>query len=513
MDLDEIIALFKRRGVLWPLAEIYGGAQGLFDYGPAGASLKRRVEEAWAAWFLDLSPHYYRIEPGEILPEAVVRASGHLENFADLEVVCGHCNTASRADVLLEEHGVTEAEGMPLDEVARLLKEKGIACPRCGEKALGVPRPFNLMFSMDFGPVGREKAYLRPETAQNSYLAFERMWEVGRKQLPLGIAVIGRAFRNEIAPRQGLYRMRAFTQAELQIFFDPEDFPVPWEEYAEVKLPVLRAAARARGETQAVPTSVRALVEEGELPAFYVYHLAEIFRFFTTSLGLPAERLRFLEKNDKERAFYNRIHMDLEGELSSLGGFRELGALHYRGDYDLSRHGRASGKDLSVTTAQGKKLLPHVLEVTFGVDRNVLALADLFLAREAAASGADEEARTIWKLPTYLAPTPVAVLPLMRREHSETAERLAGEFRARGVPATVGVTGSIGRRYAREDELGTPLCVTVDAVTLEDGTVTVRRRDSREQERFPMEGLVERLRPVWELPRPVSGHGRGPSRQ
>ena len=501
MLAEELFALFKRRGVLWPSAEIYGGAQGLYDYGPPGLSLKRNVEEAWVAWFLGLSSHYYLIDPAELLPEAVVRASGHLENFADLEVVCEKCHTASRADALLEEHGVANAEGLRVEEVSALLAERSIPCPRCGERALSVPRPFNLMFSVDFGAVGRERAYLRPETAQGSYLSFARMWEVGRKQLPLGLAVVGKAFRNEIAPRQVLFRMRVFTQAELQIFFDPEDFSLPLERLEDLSLPVLRAEARARGETQAVGAAPSELLASG-LPAFYVYHLAEEFRFFTRVLRYPASRLRFLEKNDQERAFYNRIHFDLEGDLPSLGGFRELGALHYRGDYDLGRHGQGSGTDLAITTAKGRRVLPHVLEITFGVDRNVWALGDLHLSREGPGTPGEEGERTVWKLPSYLAPGPVAVLPLMRKEHGPTAEALARSFREAGIPAAVGLTASIGKRYAREDELGTPFCVTVDGTTLTDGTVTVRDRDTRRQERHPLQGLPERLRPAFFLPRP-----------
>ncbi len=501
MLADELFALFKRRGVLWPSAEIYGGAQGLYDYGPPGLALKRKVEEAWVAWFLGLSSDYHLIDPAELLPEAVVRASGHLENFADLEVVCEKCHTASRADALLEEHGVANTEGLRVEEVSALLVEKSIACPRCGERALSVPRPFNLMFSVEFGAVGRERAYLRPETAQGSYLSFARMWEVGRKQLPLGLAVVGKAFRNEIAPRQVLFRMREFTQAELQVFFDPEDFPAPLEKVKDLSLPVLRAEARARGETEAVRTAPQDLVASG-LPAFYVYHLAEEFRFFTRVLRFPAHRLRFLEKSEKERAFYNRLHFDLEGDLPSLGGYRELGALHYRGDYDLGRHSQGSGTDLSITTASGRHLLPHVLELTFGVDRNVWALGDLHLTREGPGTPGEEGERTVWKLPAYLAPSPVAVLPLMRKEHTPTAEAMARAFREAGIPATVGLTASIGKRYAREDELGTPLCITVDATTLQDGTVTVRDRDTRKQERRPMDGLPEHLRSTFFFPRP-----------
>ncbi|MCI4367737.1 MAG: glycine--tRNA ligase, partial [Thermoplasmata archaeon] len=221
MKSDELFALLRRRGFLWPTAEIYGGAGGLFDYGPLGTSLKRQIEEAWRTWFLGLSDDYYLIEPAEILPESVVRASGHLENFTDPEVSCGNCHAVFRADTVLEKLRPEGLDGLSPAEIGELVSKNAVKCPSCGKAELSVPKPFNLMFGLEFGPTGREKAYLRPETAQNSYLAFSRMWDVGRKALPLGIAVIGRAYRNEIAPRQVLFRMRSFTQAELQVFFDP----------------------------------------------------------------------------------------------------------------------------------------------------------------------------------------------------------------------------------------------------------------------------------------------------
>src|SRR5579863_8060798 len=248
MKYDELYALLRRRGVLWPTAEIYGGAQGLFDYGPAGARLKRRLDEAWTAWFVGLSDDFHLIAPAELLPEAVVRASGHLENFTDPEVTCDHCHTAFRADTLVEKIRPQGVDGLTAVQIGELLHENRVKCPSCGSLALGVPKAFNMMFGTTLGVAGNERAYLQPETAQASYLAFPRMWDVGRRALPLGIAVIGTAYRNEIAPRQVLFRMRAFTQAELQIFFDPKQFPVPFAAIASEKIPVLRAARRERGE-------------------------------------------------------------------------------------------------------------------------------------------------------------------------------------------------------------------------------------------------------------------------
>ncbi|HYB62826.1 MAG TPA: glycine--tRNA ligase, partial [Thermoplasmata archaeon] len=317
MKSDELYALLRRRGVLWPTAELYGGAQGLYDYGPLGAALKRRIEQAWTSWFVGRSPDYYLIEPSVIVPEAVVRASGHLENFTDPEIGCDHCHSAFRADTVLEKIRPDGVDGLTPVQIEEVVRSHDVRCPKCGSATLSVPQAFNLMFDVPFGVGRTERAYLLPETAQSSYLAFPRMWEVGRKALPLGVAVIGRAFRNEIAPRQVLFRMRIFTQAELQIFFDPASPPGRLGPRAQEKVPVLRAERRERGEgaTEVVPASE--LVASG-LPEFYVDHMVHMLRFLRDVLGYPAERLRFLEKSEKERAFYNRIQFDAEVHLESL---------------------------------------------------------------------------------------------------------------------------------------------------------------------------------------------------
>jgi glycyl-tRNA synthetase len=501
---DELFALLRRRGVLWPSAEIYGGAQGLYDYGPLGTALKRRVEDAWSAWFVGLSPDYYRIDPPEIHPEAVLRASGHLENFTDPEVTCGRCGSIFRAETVLEKVRPDGVDGLGPADIGALLESSGVACPNCGARVLGAPRPFNLMFGFEFGAVGGERAYLRPETAQGSFLAFPRMWEVSRRALPLGVAVIGRVYRNEIAPRQVLFRMRAFTQAELQIFFDPESFALPFERVADDALPVLRVDRRASGEERPQSVPARALVAEGGLPEFYVYHLALTLRFYTDVLRYPRDALRLYEKGERERAFYNRIQFDVEARLESLGGYKEMGAVHYRGDYDLGRHGRASGQDLSVPRSAGGRVLPHVLEITFGVDRNLWALADVHLA-------IDDE-RTVWRLPPYLAPVSVGVFPLLRKEHAVVARRVFHELLRAGLDAAYDEAGSIGRRYARMDEAGTPFCVTVDGGTVGDDpaqrdTVTVRERDSKTQTRVALSELVDRLRPSFRPPRAPDAAG------
>jgi glycyl-tRNA synthetase len=497
VKLDELYALLRRRGVLWPAAEIYGGAQGLYDYGPLGFALKRRLEDAWAAWFVGLSHDYHLIEPSELLPEAVVRASGHLENFTDPEVTCESCHATFRADTVLEKVRPEGVDGLTPAQIGEIVRDLQVRCPTCGAHTLSVPKPFNLMFATDFGVTGRERAYLRPETAQGSYLAFARMWDVARRALPLGIAVIGKAYRNEIAPRQVLFRLRAFTQAELQIFFDPKRFPLPFDRVRDEVVPVVRADRRGPEGSPPERVTAASLVAGG-LPEFYVYHLVHLHRFLRDVLGYPADRLRFFEKSDAERAFYNRIQFDAELAIESLGGYKEVGAVHYRGDYDLSRHGAASGRDLAVTPTGEEKVLPHVLELTFGVDRNLWGLADVHLARDGE--------RTVWRLPPYLAPVPVGVFPLIPKAQAEYALALADELAAGGIPVQYDDAGTIGKRYARMDEAGAPFCLTVDGGTVGDGperdSVTLRERDSKQQERLPRAELAARIAPRLRPPRP-----------
>ncbi len=496
MESEALMSTFLRRGVLWPTAEIYGGIQGLYDYGEAGSSIKRNLEAAWERWFVGLSPGYYRIEPAEILPEAVVRASGHLANFADPLVKCNACGEEYRADTLLEARGVQDAEALRGEELQKRLVELKIRCPRCGKAEFTPPKAFNLMFGFDWGAQSEERAYLRPETAQSSYLAFPRMWNAMRKKLPLGVAVVGKAYRNEIAPRQVLFRMRAFTQAELQIFFDPEGLPENWKVPPDFSVPALTARDREKGAKEATLQKLSDLVAQGQMPEFYAYHLMQTYRCYRDVLGYPEARLRLFEKNEKERAFYNRIQYDFEAHLDSLGGFKELGAVHYRGDYDLTKHSEGSKTDLGVTLENGRHILPHVLELTFGVDRNLWALADLLMKKDGD--------RTVWSLPPYLAPKLAGILPLIPKEHGEDALRLHRRLVAEGFHVVLDDSGSIGRRYARLDEIGTPFAITVDRDSLTNQTYTLRERDSKAQRRVTVEELAVALRKASLFPTPHS---------
>jgi len=336
-----------------------------------------------------------------------------------------------------------------------------------------------MMFPVQVGTKGTDKAYLRPETAQGAYLNFKRHFEIMRRRLPLGLVIIGKAYRNEIAPRQGVYRMRELIQAELQIFMDPATFAdeLALDEMAGREILVQLVDMRGKSDVQPMPC--RYLIEQYGLPDFYVYHMLKIQDFYINQIGVPEKKFRFYEKSEKERAFYNRVHFDIEVNLSTLGGFKELAGLHYRGDYDLTKH-QAGSKESMEVSLEGRRLIPHVLELSFGVDRNVWALLDLHLT---------DERTGVLKLPPKLAPYTFAVFPLMKKDDLvQQAEAICALLRE-DYDVVYDQSGSIGKRYARMDEIGTPFCITVDYDGLADGTVTIRDTGTSDQKRIRIDDI------------------------
>ncbi|MEM7813510.1 MAG: glycine--tRNA ligase [Candidatus Aenigmatarchaeota archaeon] len=480
--LEKIEELAKRRGFFWPSSELYGGMAGLYDYGHLGSALKRRWENAWRAWFL-AEDNCYEIDPAQVMHESVWIASGHATNFVDPMARCTKCGTFHRADHIMEEFLRTSFEGMTPQQLTELIRKHKVRCPSC-KGALADVAVLNMMFPLSVGSEAA-KAYLRPETAQGVYVNFRRLYEHGRKALPLGVAAIGKAFRNEISPRQLLIRMREFTQAELQVFFDPaqiESHP-KFEDVATYALRLYSVADRTNGAVREV--SCADAVSKLKLPKFYVYHLAKIQRFYLQKLGVPKEKFRFRELSAEERAFYNQIHWDVELYLESLGGFKEMGGLHYRTDHDLSSHAKQSKQNMSIAV-RDRSFIPHVLELSFGVDRNVFALLDL-------AHNEDGE-RIVLSFPRALSPYDCAVLPLLSRDGlPEKAQEVIKALRNVGFVAFYDDSGSIGRRYRRADEAGIPACITVDHQTLENGMVTLRDRDSMAQVRIHVTDIASRL--------------------
>ena len=484
MKSDEIMDVALRRGFIFPSSEIYGGISGFYDYGHLGTLMRKKWENAWRRHYLGLNPNFFEIDATHIMPKNVFVGSGHLENFNDPLTECEKCHSRFRADHLVEEFLERSAEGMSSEEMSSLLKESNIPCPKCGGHLLDV-RMFNMMFELSVGASGEsEIAYLRPETAQGAFLAFKRSFNALRGKLPMGLAIVGRAYRNEISPRQGFYRLREFNQAELQVFFDPdtiEDHP-DFESIKDVKLRMFPLQNRASGDVDDVTASD--LNTNFGIPKFYIYHLAKIQEFYLDKMKFPRELFRFRELSEEERAFYNKIHWDVEVYTESLGGFKEMGGLHYRTDHDLGGHQNASGERLDVNI-DGKKFIPHVLELSFGVDRNFWTLLDVFYK--------DEGDRKVISLPKDVAPFRAGIFPLQKKEDLEKiAKKVYNELKE-CYDVFYDDSGSIGRRYRRQDEIGTPFGITIDFQTLEDNTVTIRERDSMNQHRVKLDEIWKNI--------------------
>ncbi len=486
---NEVVALAARRGFFWPSSrDLYSDAPaGFWVYGPLGLRVKNKIIDMWRRRIL-AREGAQEIETPSVLPLKVFEASGHLEHFFDRLVECGRCHSRLRADKLLEEATGSQIslEGLSDEELHDLLVGRGVRCPVCGASEWTGIRRFNLMFTLAVGAEAESpNAALRPETTQGSVVEFKRTFTVSRGKLPFVMAQVGRVYRNEISPRRALLRMREFQQLEVHVFFDPEDtsaYESKLAEFSGYRLRFLRGEDRETGEITEM-TVEEALSSGYTVNPLITYWLALYQRFFE-ELGFPRDRLRYRELLEGEKAHYALVHWDLEVYTEDLG-WVELVNNAYRTDYDLSGHSRVSGVDLSVDTPRGK-VLPHLYEPSIGIDRVILHLLLLSYRR-------DE--RRVWlALPRELAPYDVAVFPLVKKDGLperavEVARRLSREF-----AVFYDDKGSIGKRYRRMDEVGTPACVTVDHRTLEDSTVTIRDRDTMEQVRVPEERLADSLR-------------------
>lgn len=490
---QEIMEIALKRSIFIPSNELYSPTGGFYDYGYVGKALKRKLEDFWRKFFLKRDG-YLEIESVYILPEVVLKASGHLSCFADPVVECTKCKKKFRADHLLEEKtsgGFHDKrwEGMKPEQLTNELKQRNLKCPECGG-ALGEVGWFNLMFKTNIGPIEGTTGYLRPETAQGIFLNFQRIFRSHGSKLPIGIAQIGKSFRNEISPRQGLVRLREFSQMELEYFFNPNSPTHPkFKEVENEKFRVYTREEQKKGSERCVELTARESVEKKIVPnEIMAYFMAREMQFYT-KLGIPYDALRFRHMLPEETPHYSGGNIDLEVKVSS--GWVEVIGNAYRTDYDLRSHSKASGKDLSVLLEDGSKIIPHVVEPSFGVDRTLLCVLEHCYRKGGGAERRDWE----WfDFPAFLSPFEVAVLPLMKKDGldgkaSEVAERLREE----GFDVFYDETGSIGKRYARQDEIGTPYCVTVDYQTLKDETVTVRFRNDGKQAREEIQKLPEKL--------------------
>jgi glycyl-tRNA synthetase len=547
MDPQELLSLCKRRGFLWPAYDIYGAVAGLYDYGPLGAALKSNIENYWRVLYV-LGEGFQEISCPILAPEPVFKASGHLDAFSDMYVECTNCGETYRADHLaggLHDNPASLSE----EKLRSLLMDNDVRCPECkGE--LTAPKRFSLMFKTSIGAGKGKTAYLRPETAQGMFVNFSQIYRHGREKLPVGAVQIGRSFRNEISPRQGLLRLREFSMMEAELFVHPDE--KSWPRFKEVKHEkLLLVPSGGAPRTMTLDEAVRSKVIVNEILAYFIW----LTHKFAVDIGMDPKRLRFRQHLKTEMAHYAADCWDLEAEIGY--GWVEMVGVADRGSYDVQAHINHSGADLTaferfdepkeveqevvkpnfgalgplfkgkakqvaevlakmtagsvkgkkeisveiggerlqvpsscfeVSTRKekvsGRKLVPHVIEPSYGVDRMLYAVLD----------------HSYWKKDDYVtlrlkglvAPIKVGVLPLMTKDGlDEIASRILEAVLRAGFAAYYDDSGSIGRRYARMDEVGTPCCVTVDYDTKTDGTVTIRERDSADQIRIKQE-LVPR---------------------
>src|SRR5437762_1427146 len=439
--MEKIVSLCKRRGFIFQSSEIYGGLNGLWDYGPLGVELKRNLKDYWWRVTVHERDDVVGMDGASLMHREVLKASGHVEGFSDPMIDCRTCKAHLRFDQLIEKKGVKQ-------------------CPNCGGKDLTEARQFNLMFETHVGAAAEESsiAYLRPETAQSIFVQFKNVLEVSRRRLPFGIAQIGKAFRNEINPRNFTFRSREFEQMELEYF---------------------------------------CLGEEGM--KWLDYWLEERLKFYE-NIGIPRDRLHARQVPDEERAFYSKGTYDIEYDFPF--GRQELEGVAYRTDYDLLQHQKASGKSLEYfDDATRQRFIPHVVEPSAGVDRTILALiCDAYAEDQAPDEKGKMETRIVLRFHPRMAPIKCAIFPLLKNKEQlvAKAKEVVALLRPH-ITVFYDESGAIGRRYRRQDEIGTPFGVTIDFETLGEKdpalreTVTLRNRDSMQQERVAIRELVNIL--------------------
>lgn len=466
--------LALERGFYFPSCEIYSDAQaGFWEYGPAGVSFKNKFLELWRRQLVRRD-QMLEIDGSQIMSKSVFEASGHLTSFADPIIKCKNCKSTFRADRLIAEITKDEIpESADLGDFDKIITEKNVKCPRC-KGDFDNCRKFNLMFKVEIGPES-EEAYLRPETCQSIFVDFPRLFKTMRGKLPLAIAQIGKSFRNEIAPRQSLLRLREFYQAEIEVFCNPNKLN-DLEKFSEIEDTKIRVQV---GQEPKLMTCKEA-VDSGSIPnKFVAYYLGILIEFYEKT-GIDLTKSRFRKLGEKEKAFYAEVAFDFEVETSI--GWLELVACNYRSDYDLKNHSKKSKEKFEVMD-NDEKILPHVFEISMGIDRSLYSILEHSLRED------KKNERIVLSLKPYLAPIHVGVLSLVKKDGlKEKTDEIFNEIKTK-YDAFLDHSGAIGRRYRRLDEVGAPLAITVDHQTLEDNTVTVRDRDSMEQERIKLTEL------------------------
>jgi glycyl-tRNA synthetase len=450
VKLDEVVALAKRRGFIYPSSEIYGGLANTWDFGYYGTLLKNNIRDQWWKKFVLNRDDMVGIDASILLSPKVWEASGHVAGFADAMVDCKNCKFRTRADHLIEEQKEDlKVEGLPTDELTKIIKEFKLKCPKCGSLDLTDVRKFSLLFVTYMGILeeAKSKLYLRGEIAQGIFINFKNVLNSMRVRVPFGIAQQGKAFRNEITLGQFIHRTAEFDLMEFEYFIHPSE----WEK-------------------------------------IYGYWQNQMWEW-AGELGINESNLRWREHPEHERSFYSKKTMDIEYRYPF--GWKEMFGLAYRTDYDLKNHSLHSGRDLGYTDPQtGEKYIPHVIEPTFGLSRLVgVLMFDAYHEEEV-----NGKKRTVMKLKPGIAPIKVAVFPLQKDDKlNNIAKKIYHDLKSE-FTAEFDDSGNIGKMYRRQDEIGTPFCITVDYQTIDDGTVTVRDRDTMVQQRMKIDEVKNYLK-------------------
>lgn len=542
VNAADLMSLCKRRGFIWPSFEIYGGVAGMYDYGPLGCSLRNNIVDVWRAIYKGREG-FIEIDSETVNPREVFKASGHVDEFSDYITYCTKCQAPFRADHLVKEF-FENADVLGPKELEQAFIDHDVKCPECGGE-LGPVDEFNLMFKTNIGPGSNRVGYMRPETAQGIFVNYQNLYRYNREKMPMGVIQTGRGYRNEIAPRQGMIRMREFNMMEVELFVDPDD--KDWPRFKDIENEEIDLMPNTG--VGMITTTVGKAVEDGIIAnrvlAYFVYTTRQLL----VRLGVDPKRLRFRQHDKDEMAHYAADCWDAEALLSY--GWTEITGIADRGCWDLSRHAEYSGADLThfkrfdepkevevdkvrakhkalgpefkgkakdIAAAMetktpsdvkdgkltvtvdgedivlddrffeiakvkekitGERVIPHVIEPSHGLDRI------FYTVLEHSYSHSDEEDYTVLRLKPEVAPIKVGVFPLMEKDGlDDLARRIYEGVHSHRVEAYYDGSGTIGKRYARMDEIGTPWCITVDYDSLQEGTVTIRDRDSKEQKRI-----------------------------
>ncbi len=555
MNHDKMTNISAKRGFLWPSFEIYSGVSGFTDYGPLGASLKNNIMQKWRKQYVS-GEGFYEIEGPTIMPKEVLKASGHVDNFTDPMTKCEKCGEVFRADHIIEQTIKEDVESLENHELDQIIIKNNITCPECEGKLTKIWN-YNLMFQTMIGAKGDKIGYMRPETAQGIFILFKRLERFFRGKLPFGIVQLGKAYRNEISPRQGVIRLREFNQAEAEIFINPNDKTTPKFKQIENEILTLHSQDIQINQQEPLKITAKEALDKNIAANEIILYQLYLAKKFLNEIGISDEFLRFRQHLPGEMAHYAIDCWDVE-VLTDKYGWVEIIGIADRGDYDLKSHSQHSKENLDVfieydqpqiikknivkpnlskfgplfkkdsskviaainntdseeiiksieetgkyiikldkdyeltrdlliieeieEEISGEKIVPHVIEPSFGIDRIVYCVL--------LHSFKEEEGKDYFKFVNEIAPVQVGVYPLINKEGPrEIAERITEDLRNKGYTVEFEVTGTIGKRYAKADEIGIPFAITVDFETLDDGKVTIRNRDSEKQERVSIDKI------------------------